>query len=101
MLSHQGNFYCKAPKNSHVFFTLPKKSFSVFNKAPSDTLKNFFWQNYLLFFFKVHEKWVLYQSGFLFCQYTDGGGGVTPTTKYFVIFFNWVQPSIKQFCVFH
>ena len=42
MFSQKGNFYCKTLKNPHVFFYFAgEKSFSVFNKAPSDTLKVF------------------------------------------------------------
>ena len=50
MLSQKGIFYCRALKNPHAFFILQGKSFCVFNRVPSDTLKNFFLQNILLFF---------------------------------------------------
>ena len=38
---------------------LAKKSFRVFNRTPSDTVKQMRQYNLLLFFFNIHEKWVL------------------------------------------
>ena len=43
-----------------------KKSFSLFNWIPLDTLKDFFWPNYLLLFVMVQEKCVFINSKFNF-----------------------------------
>ena len=65
ILLQKYHFCCKAPKNQQAFFHFAEKSFSVFNREPSHSLKvfssSFFRQNILLFFFNVHEKCVLYQ----------------------------------------
>ena len=42
MLLQKGNFYCKAPKICIHFSVFQKKTFRMFNRAPLDTLKVFF-----------------------------------------------------------
>ena len=71
ILFQKYNFYCKAPKKFHAFLILPKKSFSVFNRAPSHTLKVFF-SKIFYFFFSMSITSVFYiNSKILFQQYTD------------------------------
>ena len=53
-------YYCKSPKNPHAFFIFPKKSFIVFNRAPSHTLKVFFGKIFY-YFFNVHKMCFLHQ----------------------------------------
>ena len=48
-------------QKSACLFHFAEKSFSVFNGAPSDTLKVSFGEIIYYFFFNIHEKCVLYQ----------------------------------------
>ena len=90
ILLQKCNFYCKAPKNPHAFFILTRKSFSVFNRAPSHTHWKFFLAKYFIIIiwcpWKVsilliqkpnfNNTHMLSQNIIYFCKLFQNPGGV-------------------------